>query len=95
MSEMDPETHRLHDEQMAQEAAFQEAIDAVAARGLGHDVPAIMGALGHALSERGLSHPPYDWLNAVAVEISLGNRYVVGTRSVRDAEAARHRREQG
>lgn len=93
MSELDPETHHQHDEQMAKEASFQEAINAVTALHLGHDVPAIMTALSEAIAARGLIQPPRDWLNAVAVELSLGNRYVVGTRSEHDAQAAeRHRR---
>ena len=93
MSELDPETHQQHDERMAHDAAFQEAINAVMALDIGHDVPAVMTALSEALAERGLTQPPYDWLNAVAVEISLGHRYVVGNRSVRDAEADREHRE--
>lgn len=93
MSELDPETHRLHDETMAEEATLQQAISAVAALDLGHDVPAIMAALSEAIAARGHSQPPEDWLNAVAVEISLGNRYVVGTRSVHDADAADRKRE--
>lgn len=88
MSELDPETHQLHDRQMAQEATFQEAVNAVAALNLRHDVPAIMTALSEALAARGLIQPPPDWLEAVAVELSLGNRYVVGTRSEHDAEVA-------
>jgi hypothetical protein len=94
MSELDPETHHQHDERMAHDAAYQEAINAVMAMNLGHDVPAIMTALSEALAARGLGQPPYDWVNAVAVEISLGNRYVVGNRSVRDAEFSEHQREQ-
>jgi 4-diphosphocytidyl-2C-methyl-D-erythritol kinase len=95
MSELDPETHHQHDERMAHDAAYQEAINAVMALNLGHDVPVIMTALSEALAARGLGQPPYDWLNAVAAEISLGNRYVVGTRSVYDAEAAERRHEYG
>jgi hypothetical protein len=95
MSELDPETHHQHDERMAHDAAFQEAINAVTALNLGHDVPAIMTALSEAVAARGLGQPPHDWLNAVAVEISLGNRYVVGNRSLHDAEAAEAQRESG
>jgi hypothetical protein len=88
MSELDPETHLLHDKVMAEEATLQGAINAVAALKLGHDIPTIMTALSEAIAARGLVHPPDDWLTAVAVEISHGNKYVVGTRSERDAESA-------
>ena len=90
MSELDPETHLLHDKVMAEEATLQGAINAVAALKLGHDIPTIMRALSEAIAARGLVHPPDDWLTAVAVEISHGNKYVVGTRSERDADAAEH-----
>jgi hypothetical protein len=92
MSELDPETHRLHDETMAEEARLQEAVNAVAARGLGHDIPAIMTALSQAIAERGFVQPPDDWITAVAVEISHGHRYVVGTRSEHDADEAERQR---
>ncbi len=92
MSELDPETHQLHDQTMAKEATLQEAINAVAALNPGHDVPAIMTALSEAIAARGLVQPPEDWLCAVAVEISHGHRYVVGTRSEHDAEAAERER---
>jgi hypothetical protein len=91
MSELDPETQELHDRQMAREATLQEAINAVVDLGLGHDVPAIRAALGQAFAARGLGQPAYEWVNAVAVEISHGNRYVVGTRSEQDAQAERAR----
>lgn len=93
MSELDPETQDLHDRQMAREATFQEAINAVVHLNLGHDVPAIRSALGQAIAARGLGQPAYEWLNAVAVEISHGNRYVVGTRSEQDAQTDRDRRD--
>jgi hypothetical protein len=86
MSELDPETHLLHDKVMAEEATLQGAINAVAALKLGHDIHTITTALSEAIAARGLVHPPDDWLTAVAVEISHGNKYVVGTRSERDAE---------
>jgi hypothetical protein len=92
MSELDPETHQLHDETMAEEATLQAAINAVARLDLGHDIPTIMTALSEAIAARGLVQPPDDWLTAVAVEISHGNRYVVGTRSEHDAEAAERER---
>jgi hypothetical protein len=88
MSELDPETHQLHDKTMAEEATLQEAINAVAVMNLGHEIPTIMTALSEAIAARGLVQPPEDWLCAVAVEISHGNRYVVGTRSEHDAEVA-------
>ena len=87
MSELDPETHLLHDKVMAEEATLQGAINAVAALKLGHEIPTIMRALSEAIAARGLIHPPDDWLTAVAAEISHGNKYVVGTRSERDADA--------
>jgi hypothetical protein len=90
MSELDPETHLLHDKVMAEEATLQGAINAVAALSLGQDIPTIMTALSEAIAARGLVQPPDDWLTAVAVEVAHGNRYVVGTRSERDAEAAEH-----
>ncbi len=93
MSELDPETQDLHDRQMAREATFQEAINAVVDLNLGHDVPAIRSALGQAIAARGLGQPAYEWLNAVAVEVSHGNRYVVGTRSEQDAQTDRDRRD--
>ncbi|HWL98638.1 MAG TPA: hypothetical protein VNP20_14915 [Nocardioidaceae bacterium] len=93
MSELDPETQDLHDRQMAREATFQEAINAVVDLNLGHDVPAIRSALGQAIAARGLGQPAYEWLNAVAVEVSHGNRYVVGTRSEEDAQTDRDRRD--
>jgi len=95
MSELDPETQEQHDKQMAREATFQEAVNAVADLHLGHDVPAIRSALGQALAARGLGQPPYEWINAVAVELSHGNRYVVGTRSEQDAQAERDRHDDG
>jgi hypothetical protein len=81
MSELDPETHQLHEKTVAEEASLQAAINAVAAMNLGHDVPAIVTALSEAISARGHGQPPGEWLNAVAVELSLGNRYVVGASS--------------
>jgi len=92
MSELDPETHLLHDQVMAEEATLQGAINAVAALNLGHDIPTIVRALSEAIAARGLIHPPDDWLTAVAVEVAHGNKYVVGTRSERDAAAAEHDR---
>lgn len=93
MSELDPETHRQHDQAMAHEAAIQQAINVVLAKHPGHDVQAIMEMLRESMAAHGVPQPPYDWLNAVAAEISLGHRYVVGTQSVHDAEAAEdHRR---
>ncbi len=94
MSELDPETHRLHDETMAEEATLQEAVNAVAALKIGHDVPALMTALSEAIAARGLIQPPRDWLCSVAVELAHGNRYVVGTSSEHDAaeRERQHRR---
>ncbi|HEX2175971.1 MAG TPA: hypothetical protein VHG70_08660 [Nocardioidaceae bacterium] len=93
MSELDPETQQLHDKTMAEEATLQEAVNAVAALRLGQDVPATMTALSQAIASRGLVQPTRDWLTAVAVEISHGNRYVVGTSSEHDAaERERHDR---
>jgi hypothetical protein len=95
MSELDPETHQLHDKTMAEEATLQGAINAVAALNLGHDIPTIMTALSEAMAARGLVHPPDDWITAVAVEISHGNRYVVGTRSEHDADVSERERGRG
>lgn len=88
MSELDPESFELHDREMAREATMQQAVNEVGAMGLGHDVPAIMTALSRAIASRGLTQPPVDWLNAVAVELSHGNNYVVGPRSMQDTDAA-------
>ncbi len=88
MSELDPETHALHEKTVAEEANLQEAVNAAAALNIGHDVPAIMTALSEAIAARGMIQPPRDWLMAVAVELSYGNRYVVGASSERAAEAA-------
>ena len=77
MSELDPETHQLHDKTVAEEVTLQEAVNAAAALHL-RDVAATMRALSEAIAARGLHQPPDDWLNAVAVELVHGNRYVVG-----------------
>jgi hypothetical protein len=92
MSELDPETHALHDAEMAREATLQDAIDAVAAMGLGHDIPATTDALAKGIVERGLPLPPRDWLTAAAVEVAHGHRFVVGPHSEADAAAARDQR---
>ena len=81
MSELDPETHQLHEQTVAEEASLQAAINAVAALNLGHDVPSLVTALSEAIAARGHSQPPGEWLNAVAAELALGNRYVVGASS--------------
>jgi sulfur transfer complex TusBCD TusB component (DsrH family) len=77
MSELDPETHELHDKVVAEEVALQEAVNAAAALHL-RDVPTTVSALSEAIAARGLAHPTAEWLEAVAVELVHGNRYVVG-----------------
>lgn len=89
MSELDPETHQLHDKTMAEEATLQEAVNSVAAMDLGHDVAAIADELRRAIARYGHPQPTRDWVDAVAVDLSYGNRYVVGTRSEQDAQARR------
>jgi thiamine monophosphate synthase len=91
MSELDPETHQLHDETVAEEVTLQQAVNAVAAMHLG-DVPATVQALARAIAARGHHVPPEDWLTAVAVELVHGNRYVVGVSS-EHVDEERDRRE--
>ena len=77
MSELDPETHQLHDKVVAEEVTLQQAVNAAAALHL-PDVASTMRALSEAIAARSLAQPPDDWLEAVAVELVHGNRYVVG-----------------
>lgn len=88
MSELDPETHQLHDEQMAKDATLQMAVNAVQARNSGQDVPTLVEMLRQSVAAHDLPQPTEDWLTAVAAEISVGHRYVVGPQSVHDAGAA-------
>ncbi len=93
MSELDPETQELHDKVAAEEVALQEAVNAAAVLRPG-DVPTTMTALSEAIAARGLAHPTAEWLEAVAVELVHGNRYVVGVSAEHvgdDADPGEHR----
>ena len=80
MSEQDRDLANMEDDQHARhrraQAVIQEVIDTVGRDAEGRDPGAVAVTLVQALAERGITDQPARWVDAVASELVVGNRYV-------------------
>jgi hypothetical protein len=70
MDEGDLDRHRVV------QSTIQEVIDALGRDAEGRDPAALEADLNAALAERGIGQQPPRWVNAVAMSLSNGHRYV-------------------